>query len=179
MGKLLRSIVSLAIGCAVIAAIGYWYVQPERPLDLTYSELKVRGKLADMIASRKLEVELTEPEVNSLLKKALAAHAQVTPDLEVTGAEFSLEGKEWVADVNLLYKGQWEAAARLYFTMSWQEPYLTAVHTSTKIKRLSVPLDWFRLQPLNVELNDYLPRPAGVRSVAFEEHAVRVGLKLR
>ncbi|WP_282941065.1 hypothetical protein [Paenibacillus sp. RC67] len=179
MGKLLRGIVSLAIVCALLLGAAYWYVQPEQKLDLNYSELPVREKVANMLTSRKLEVQLTEPEVNSLLKKALASHTQVSSDLEITGAQFFLEGSEWVADVNLLYKGQWTFGAKLYFAMSWKEPYLKATHTATKIKEASVPIEWFHLNPLQIQLNDYVPKPAGVRDIAFEDHGLRVGLKLR
>ncbi|GAA4855189.1 hypothetical protein GCM10023310_37650 [Paenibacillus vulneris] len=179
MGKLLRGILSIAIVCALLLGAAYWYVQPARTLDLNYSELEVRNKVANMLTSRKLEVDLTEPEVNSLLKKALAAHPQVGSDLEMTGAEFSLEGNRWVADVNLLYKGQWTFGAKLYFTMSWKEPNMIATHTATQIKEVSIPGTWFQLNPLQIQLNDYVPKPAAVREIAFEEHGVRVGLKLR
>ncbi|MFE5320360.1 hypothetical protein ACFQ88_16750 [Paenibacillus sp. NPDC056579] len=179
MGKLFRGIVTLCVCCALLLALGYWYAQPERPLDLAYSELQIRSKLADMLTSRKLEVQLTEAEVNSLLKKSLAARSQINPDLQITGAQFSLEGNQWIADVNVLYKHQWTFGARMYFAMSWREPYMTAEHTATQIKQITVPASWFQLEPLQIELNDYVPKPAGVRGVAFEEHGVRVGLKLR
>lgn len=179
MGKLLRGIISLAIICALLLVAAYWYIQPAQPLDLHYSELQVRDKVTSMLTNRKLEVELTEPEVNSLLKKALAAHSHVSSDLEITGAQFSLEGSEWVADVNMLYKDQWAFGAKLYFDMSWKEPYLKATHTATKIKEASIPMAWFQLNPLQVQLNDYIPKPAAVREIAFEDHGLRVGLKLR
>lgn len=179
MGKLLRGILSICICCALLLALGYWYAQPDRTLDLAYSELQIRNKVTDMLTSRKLEVQLTETEVNSLLKKALASRTHVNQDLKITGAQFSLEGSQWIADVNLLYKDEWTFGGRLHFAMSWQEPYLTATHTTTQIKQIAVPASWFQLEPLQIELNDYVPKPAGVRGVAFEEHGVRVGLKLR
>lgn len=179
MRKLLRGIVSLCIGCALLAALAYWYVQPDRPLDLAYSELQVRNKLADMIASRKLEVQLTEPEVNSLLKKSLASRTQLNRDTKITGAQFALDGNQWTADVQLLYKDRWTIGATLHFAMKWEDPYVTAIHTATNIKSLPVPASWFQLEPLRIQLNDYVPKPAGVRAVAFEQHGVKVGLKLR
>ncbi|WP_028547528.1 hypothetical protein [Paenibacillus sp. UNC451MF] len=179
MGKLLRGMVSLAIICALLLGAAYWYVQPAKTLDLNYSELQVRDKVTNMLTSRKLEVELTEPEVNSLLKKALAAHTHPSTNVEITGAQFSLEGSEWVADVNLLYKGQWTFGAKLYFDMSWKEPYLKATHTATRIKEAAVPLEWFHLNPLQIQLNDYVPKPAAIREIAFEDHGLRIGLKLR
>jgi len=179
MGKLFRAVLSLAVIAALALAGLYMYVRPTQQLDLAYSELPVRGKIADMLTNRKLEVALTEPEVNSLLKKALAEHAQVQPDVRVTGAQFTLEGDRWIADVNLLYKERWEVGARLYFSMRWQEPNLIASHTETQIKQAEIPLDWFQLEPLTLPLNDYLPKPAGVRGVTFDNHEVKIALKLR
>ncbi|OXM87293.1 hypothetical protein [Paenibacillus rigui] len=179
MGKLFRSVLSLAVVVALLAAAAYWYARPTQALDLAYSELPVRSKLTEILANRKLEVTLNESEVNSLLKKALAAHAEVQEGVRITGARFSLEGDRWIADVNLLYKQQWEVGAKLYFTMQWHEPYLTAVHTGTQIRQAGIPVEWFQLKPLQIPLNDYLPKPAGVRGIAFENHEVKLALKLR
>lgn len=179
MGKLVRTVVSLAVIAVLLLIAVRAYVQPTQSLDLSYSELPVRNKIVDMLKNRKLEVVLNEPEVNDLLKKALAEHAQVQQDVRITGAQFSLQDNVWIADVNLLYKDNWEVGAKLYFSMRWQEPDLIAVHTATQIRQVTLPAEWFQLQPLHIALNDYLPKPAGIRGITFEDHEVKVALKLR
>ncbi|TDF97526.1 hypothetical protein [Paenibacillus piri] len=176
MGKLIRFLLMLALAAALLAGGLYLYAQPQQTLDLNYSDLSIKNKLADMIASRKLEVELTEPEVNNLLKKALAKQSSVRGEVEVTGARFTLNGSEWIADVNLLYQKRWQIGAELMFAVSWQEPYVTVVHTGTRIRQAGIPSEWFRLKPLQVPLNDYMPKLAGVKSIDFLEHGVRLKL---
>jgi hypothetical protein len=179
MGKLLRYGGMLLLVCILLLGVSYAYAQPDRMLDLNYSELSIRSKLEAMLASRRLEVVLTEPEVNDLLKKTLANRAQLREDWTLTGAQFTLEGTQWTADINMMYKEKWPIGAKLFFTVNWQDPYLTAVHTETQIKEISVPIDWFQLQPLQIPLNDYLPKPAGVRNVIFQDNIVRLALRRR
>ncbi|MFD0676458.1 MULTISPECIES: hypothetical protein [unclassified Paenibacillus] len=184
MGKLLRVIIVGVLLIALLAGGLYWYVQPQTTLDLVYTDLSVRNKLAEMLASRKLEVELTEPEVNNLLKKALVARNSSNSnnnEFEITGAQFTLHGNELIADVNLLYKKQWRIGAMLQFTVSWQEPYVMVVHTGTQIRHMHLPPEWFQLKPIQVSLDDYMPKLAGIKSITFLEHSLKLslGLKLR
>ncbi|NHN30276.1 hypothetical protein [Paenibacillus agricola] len=179
MGKLLRYGGTLLLVGMLLLGVSYAYAQPDRMLDLSYSELSIRDKLAAMLANRRMEVVLTEYEVNELLKKTLADRAELRENWTLTGAQFKLKGNEWTADVNLMYKGKWPIGAKLFFTVDWQDPYLTAVHTETQIKQISIPMEWFQLQPLQIPLNDYLPKPAGVRNVTFQDDMVRLALRRR
>jgi hypothetical protein len=179
MGKLLRFGGMLLILGILLLGVAYAYVQPDRMLDLNYSEFSIRDKLTDMLANRRLEVVLSELEVNELLKKILSDRSQLREDWTLTGAQFTLQGSQWTADVNLMYKEKWPVGAKLFFTVNWQDPYLTAVHTATQIKEVSVPMEWFQLQPLQIPLNDYLPKPAGVRNVILQDDTVRLALRRR
>ncbi|MCU6796648.1 MULTISPECIES: hypothetical protein [Paenibacillus] len=179
MGKLLRFVGMLLILCILLLGVSYAYAQPDRLLDLNYSEISVRDKLTDMLANRRLEVVLTESEVNDLLKKTLSSRAQLNEDWKLSGAQFNLKGNQWTADVTLMYKDKWPIGAQLFFTVKWEDPFLTATHTGTQIKQLSVPMDWFQLQPLQIPLNDYLPKPAGIRAVTFQDNVVRLALRRR
>jgi hypothetical protein len=181
MGKLLRGIALIIVLTALLAGGLVWYVQPQQTLDLAYTDLSVKNKLADMLATRKLEVELSESEVNNLLKKAIATQALSHRELEITGAQFALQGNQLIADVNLLYQKQWKVGAVLQFNISWQEPYVTAVHTGTHLRDIDLPLDWFQLKPIQVPLGDYMPKLTGIKGITFLEHGLKlsVGLKLR
>ncbi|MCZ8519219.1 MULTISPECIES: hypothetical protein [Paenibacillus] len=179
MRVLVRTFFLAGVLLVFVAALLLWFVRPQQPLDLTYSELPLKEKAADMIRSRKLEVVLTEGEVNDLLKKAVAARPQVSPNVRMTGAAFHLEGAALSADVRLLYRDRWEAEGRLYFDLVWQDPYLTAVHTGTEIRGFRLPAGMWELDPLQAELNSYLPQAASIRDLHFEEKGVRVGFRLR
>ncbi|WP_261381440.1 hypothetical protein [Paenibacillus cremeus] len=175
----MRTVGGLVVLAVLLAAGLVWYVKPVQPLDLAYTELPLRDKLASMLVTRKLEITLTEAEVNQLLKKALAAHAQVRPDVTITGAKFAQQGDRLVADVNLLVGGQLEAGARLNFDLAWQEPNLIAVHTGTVIKQAAIPPAWFQLAPLQVNVNNYLPQLVAVKGFTFEPSGVKLSFKLR
>jgi hypothetical protein len=179
MGKLLRFGGTLLLVFILLLGVSYAYAQPDRMLDLNYSELSIRDKLENMLVNRRLEVVLTESEVNGLLKKTLASRAQLRDDWTLTGAQFTLKGTQWMADINLMYKEKWPIGAQLFFTVNWEDPFLTAIHTDTQIKQISVPMSWFQLEPLQIPLNDYLPRPAGVRNVTFQDNIVRLALRRR
>ncbi|MCZ8517136.1 hypothetical protein O9H85_33255 [Paenibacillus filicis] len=176
---LLKGLTGLVFLCVVLLAVTLWYVQPNQKLDLSYAELPMKDKVFSMLMSRKLEVTLSEQEVNDLLKKALAQHTQVKPGVTLTGARFYLQGERLTADVNLLVQGSYLAEATLDFELGWEEPNLTAIHTGTRIKDIRVPLGWFRLEPLRLPLNDYLPRRLTVRDIGFSGSTVKVGFKLR
>ncbi|WP_426448900.1 hypothetical protein ACP26L_29625 [Paenibacillus sp. S-38] len=179
MRVLMKTIFLTGAVLVIAAALLLWFVRPPQPLDLTYKELPLREKALDMLRSRKLEVTLTEAEVNELLKKALAASPQVSANVRITGARFYLEGEALSADVQLLYRNRWEAGGRLFFDLAWQDPYLTAVHTGSAIRGLHLPDAWFRLQPLQTDLNSYLPQAAAIRDLHFEPDGVRLSFRLR
>nr|WP_245247433.1 MULTISPECIES: hypothetical protein [unclassified Paenibacillus] len=162
-----------------LAAGVLWFVRPAEPLDLSYGQLDLRGKLTDMLMSRRMETVLTEREVNDLLKQALTHRPEVRPGVTLTGAAFVLQGERLSADVNLLVQQRLEVGAKLWFELSWKEPYLTALHTGTEIRGRSVPLEWLRLEPLRIELNEYLPTRISIREMAFEGSTVRLSLKMR
>ncbi|MGF9713751.1 hypothetical protein [Paenibacillus naphthalenovorans] len=175
----IKRLAALAVILALLAAGAAWYVRPAKPLDLSYVQPDLRGKLTAMLSTRRPEMVLTGREVNDLLKQALSARPELHPGVLVTGAAFALQDERLSADVNLLVRQRLEAGARLWFKLSWTEPYLTAVHTGTEIRGISVPLEWFRLDPLQLDLNADLPKQLRIREVAFEGSTVRLSFNIR
>lgn len=179
MSVFIKRFIALAAALALLAAGAAWYVRPSAPLDLSYGQLQLRDKLAGMLMSRSLEMVLTEREVNDLLKQALARKPEVRPGVLVTGAAFSLQGAQLSADVNMLVRQRLEAGMQLRFELGWSAPYLTALHTATSIRGTSVPLEWFRLEPLRVDLDAYVPKHVSIRELAFEGSGVRLRFSIR
>lgn len=179
MKKIIRGIMVVVFSCVLLTAGAVWYIQPVKKMDLAYSELPLVNKAASILLNRKPEVVLSEQEVSNLLKKALAQHPAIDPHVTVTGAEFFLQGQRLTANMNLLLYDRLEAGATLFFDLSWQEPYLMMEHTGTEIRQAAIPLKWFQLEPRQIQLNDFLPKPMTVRDVAFEGSSVKISLKLR
>ncbi len=179
MRSLFKGIAAIVIAGALLAAGALWYVQPQEALDLSYDDLPVREKLAAMVIRQKPEAVLTEQEAGNLLKKALVRRPELRPGVKVTGARFFLQGERLAADVTLLLQDRWKVGARLNFDLAWHEPYLTAVHTGTVVRDVAVPSAWLSLRPIEVDLNDYMPRHVAIRGVAFEGSTVRVTFGLR
>lgn len=177
--KAVKALIAVLIIGALAGAAALWYVKPAEALDLSYAPLRLDDKLAALLLERKFEVSLSESEVDSLIKKSLAARPRVHPDATVTGARFTLRDGTLVADVNLLVKERWPASAKLRFELAWQEPVLTIRHVGTNIRQASLPLDWFQLDPIDIRLDSYMPRHIGIRSVSFDGSDMKLQLKLR
>ncbi|PZE21362.1 hypothetical protein [Paenibacillus xerothermodurans] len=179
MRQLLRALIGLAIILGLAAGGLYYYVQPAEPLDLNFSAISLRDELNHIMANRRLQVELSEREVDSLLKMALVTYPPQQKDIEITGARFRILNDHMIADANLLYRERWEIGATLHFTLDWKDPYLIATHTGTNIKQLQVPPGWFQLEPIRFAPNEHLPMPLAVRNIQFLERRVLVDLKVR
>lgn len=177
--KALKALVVVLIIGALAGAAALWYVKPAEALDLSYAPLRLDDKLAAMLLERKFEISLSEGEVDSLIKTSLAAKPRIHPDATVTGARFTLQDGTLAADVNLLVKERWPAGVKLRFELAWQEPVLTIRHVGTDIRQVPLPPDWFRLDPFDIRLEDYMPRPVGIRSVSFAGSEMKLQLKLR
>ncbi|MDQ1912217.1 hypothetical protein RAC89_17660 [Paenibacillus sp. GD4] len=169
--------------CVMLAAVALWYVRPEQELDLAFAQLKLEDQAAEMLRTRKLEVVLSEAEINDLLKEQLAqkqlSSAGPPPKGRITGASFSLQGNLLIADVNVLVREQWKVGAKLQFRLEWQDPYLVATHTDTHIKAMNIPLSWYEVKPLKLAVNNKLPKLIAVRNVEFQEKQINISFRLR
>lgn len=177
--RLFYTIVVL-ICLGVLAVWGaVWYVKPRQTLDLSYEEISVGAIMLDMLKTRKFEVQLTERDVDHLIKKKLAQNNKLPHDIMITGAKFELRGNQLAADVNLVWDYKVHAGTKLFFTLDWADPDIVAVHTRTSIRDLDIPAGWFQLESIRIPLDEGLPNIAAVKSVAFDDKLIRIGLKLK
>ncbi|UJF32143.1 hypothetical protein [Paenibacillus hexagrammi] len=180
MKKLVIFLVTAAMLVACFVAL-IRYVRPAQALDLNYVEVSAGDKIAAMLASRKLELVLTEADIDNLLKKQLAASAangQLPPQIRIEGAQAKLHGDVLEADVNLRWKDRLPIGAKLFFTLSWNRPNIELIHTRTQIKDVKLPPAWLQLATVQIPIEAQLPKLIGVKEVQFEEDAVRIHLKL-
>lgn len=160
------------MSCAILVFAAVQYVQPEGNLDLTYTEISLSYKIVEMIKRRQLSVTLNEAEVNDLLKKVLSQHPQPAEHIQIVGATFDTYGDQMIADVHMKYRGKWDIGAKLYFLLSWNNPSITVTHVRTDVKSIHVPSGLLQLNPISINLNDYLPRLIGVKDVRFEKEQI-------
>ncbi len=170
---------SVLLLAVALAAAGLWLVKPTERLDLAYEPLRIQDQVKEMLLNRRFEAVLSESEVDSLIKRRLSAQPQVMKGGRITGARFTLHNDELQADVHLLLQERWAVGARLTFALSWEAPYMVVTHTGTDLRGLPLPVSWFRLEPIRIEPDAYIPGPLGVKGMTFEGSEVRLQLQLR
>ncbi|MEK8127762.1 hypothetical protein WMW72_07505 [Paenibacillus filicis] len=175
----IKKIIILALLLAVGAAALLWLVRPKEQLDLAYRPLRLQDQVKEMLLNRKFEAVLSEAEIDSLIKKRLSSQPQIRPEVRITGARFTMQDNGLQADVNLLLDERWPVGARLFFTSAWEAPYLVIRHTGTEVRGLTLPADWFKLPPIRIAPDDYIPGPLGVKGLTFEGKQLMLQLKLR
>ncbi|MDR6554884.1 hypothetical protein [Paenibacillus qinlingensis] len=175
--KLMFAILTLAVIAAVMLVIVIQYVKPTESLDLQYKEISISNKIAEMILSRKLEVRLSEEDVNQLLKKQLASHTQLPHDFRMEGATLNLQGSMVEADVNVRWHERIPIGALALFTLSWEPPNLVIQHVNTQIKNWQLPSSWLQLAPVEIPLQSHLPKLIGIKNVVFEDKSILIQLK--
>ncbi|SDP12437.1 hypothetical protein SAMN04487897_1388 [Paenibacillus sp. yr247] len=153
------------------------HVKPTEALDLDYKEIAIGSKIADMIKNRKLEVQLTEQDLNDLVKKQLAAHKALPNDIRIEGAKLTLQGSNLEADLNVRWHEQVSIGAKMMFTLAWNPPNLVIQHRNTQVKGIQIPSEWLPLVPMEIPIEDHLPILVGVKNVVFEEKAMIIQLK--
>lgn len=177
--KLAVALIIVVTIAGLLLFAGLRYVSPVQELDLRYEQVSMADQLMDMWKARRFEIEITEDELNHLLKKQLQQNTMLSEQWQVTGAQFHLQGNEGIADVNLMYASRYPVGMKLYFELKWQEPELTAAHKRTELKQWSVPAAWFSLEPLSVNMNEYLPALVKVKHVDFSGDSIKLTFGLR
>lgn len=166
----------LAIVLAVGAAV--WYAKPTEALDLAYEPVSIAQKALDMVKARKLEVRLSERDLNDLLKKQLAEHAQLRPNVTIEGARFEQHGNRITAYVNLKAYGGVAVGAAVDFTLAWRAPELIVSPTAVRVRGLPVPSALLPLEPIVLRTDESLPPLVAIKDVRFEENGITVAFQV-
>lgn len=179
MKKFLITVIVL-LSIVIVAIWGAaWYVRPSKSLDLKYEEVPIGGMILNMVKLRKPEVQLTEQDVNNLIKKRLEQNKELPHQMSLKGASFELQGERLEADVNVLWDHKVHVGGKLYFQLAWSPPNIEIVHTGTRIKDISLPAEWFQIAPIRIPVEDQLPDRIGINQVSFDPNVIRIGLKLK
>jgi hypothetical protein len=176
--KLLYTLFIILIVIALLIAGLLIYIKPERELDWSYSKVSLTDKAKQMITSFKTELNLSEEEINNLLKEQLADKAKLPNDTEITGMQFDLQGSTAFADVNLLWKGLVEAGAQIKFDLEWKEGTLMMKHSQTNVKAISIPATYFKIPDVEIPINKMLPKMVAIKDLSFEPDHIHIKFKL-
>ncbi|WNQ12767.1 hypothetical protein MJA45_06965 [Paenibacillus aurantius] len=179
MKRLLLVLLVLVLAAAGLAAAAVWYVRPAESLDLAYREVDFNSKFKDLIRNRQFAVEITDSELENLLKKRLSENPNLAPGVTVTGARLERDKDIVNIHVNLLYRGKVRAGLVLRYDLSWQSPNLTAVFRGASVRGFTIPEGWLNPGDFKIGVNEQLPSALGVREIVFGDRAVTVWLKLR
>lgn len=162
-----RFLLGILVLLLVIIGAAVWFVYPTQSMDMRYRSVDFKDKLMTMVSNRDTRMKLSTEEVGELSKKNMVKYMS-THDLgvDITGADFVMNGTTMTARMN----GKWGVlpfGAVLRFQMSAEGSYLHLAHESTTIRGVEIPLNVFRLDPIQISLKDYLPDLVTVKNVKF------------
>ncbi|GAA3408506.1 hypothetical protein ACFFNY_07275 [Paenibacillus hodogayensis] len=176
--KTMIGLAVLLLAIVVLCGAAIMYVKPTEALNLDYEQVPVAQKALEMIKARKLEVRLSERDLNDILKKQLAARAKIGPNATIEGARFEQRGSRLTAYVNIRTVGGIAVGGAIDFTLEWKSPELIVRPTEPRIRGLSVPDAWLPLEPIVIRADELLPPLVTIKDVRFEDAGITIAFKL-
>ncbi|MEF2967538.1 hypothetical protein V3851_17055 [Paenibacillus sp. M1] len=178
MGKRRLVIGFLLLAVVLFLAAALLYIRPAENLDLQYSDISWKDKLRHMAETRKAELTLSEQELNQLAKRELNEYiAEHTLPVQITGAEFHLNGEHLTADLNLAW-GALDAGVAADYRMEYTGGGLTLTPESLAVRNLSLTPDAFGLEPIVIDFGTYLPDIVEVKDMSFPGKSVKMEFAL-
>ena len=148
------------------------YIRPSDNLDLNYSNISIADKILENVQKRSLDIELTQREVNNLIKKNLIP--EYSEDITIKGADFQLRDGGIIALLHIKYRGVVDAQIVADYDLTWNKPNLQLVPVSLAMKKIKLPVQL--LEPINVPIE--LPADDIVSIKTMNVTTVSVKLKL-
>jgi hypothetical protein len=174
------SIIVIVLLIAVAAGGGLWlrsYVAPTEKLDLAYDRISIKDKAIEMVQKRKLEIVLSEADVNNLIKSQLQSgdSESLPPDTTLDGARFELNGDKLIAHLNMTYRNILPLGMLATYKMTWQAPNLIIEPLSLTVKNYDLGQD--RLERIVVPIE--LPSLISIRDIQFQGNQIVIQLQLQ
>lgn len=179
MMKGLRRLLIGLLLLIVLLGLGLWgglrYIAPQESLDLVAEPFRLGSKVQELLRGGRLELLLTEADVDSLIKSELQAKPMIAPEAEMTGARIELSGDRAIVHANVMYREQIPIGVVAAYRLSWQAPELVAEPESLHIRSIRLPSD--KLDTLRFSFADQLPDILEIGEVSFESDGIRIALK--
>ena len=167
MKRFILTLASLVVVVVLLGAAMAWYVRPTQALDLNYQEVDLQKKIESMVLETSLTIPLTDEELNNLFKQELNRNTEPVPHIRITGAHFSREGNELIADLNVLFREKVPAQIQLVYQLEWHSPDLKLLFVDARIKGKGIPGNWFNPGDILIPIEDKLPPFIIIKSVDF------------
>jgi len=179
MKKWIRRLFFFLIVLIILAGLAVWgvlrYIAPQDKLDLQAHSIDIGEKVKEMALQTKLELALSEEDVNSLVKQQLIDQPQIAPDVRLMGARFELQRDQLTAHINVKYRNQIPVGAVATYRLIYEQPILIAVPQGLHIRSIRLPYD--SLDELVIPLGELLPKMIEIDSVNFDPDQIRIGFK--
>ncbi|WP_168118699.1 hypothetical protein [Paenibacillus sp. HB172176] len=179
MGRWLRRLIVTLLVLIVVAGGACWwfisYISPDEKLDMSYQSIDMGEKIMDMIGRRKLELVLTEADVNNLIKMNMKR--ELADNIVLDGAKFELEQDALHAVLNVNYHNLVPAQIDVDYRLEWKQPNIVLYPQAIAVKGIDLPLSMLEVVEAPIQL------PAGnrvkIENVAFGPQEIRVKFKLQ
>ncbi|MGG1633971.1 hypothetical protein [Paenibacillus sp. NRS-1760] len=191
MGKTLkRLLMSFIVILLLLGGALWWfllYIAPDEPLDMSYAPIDVKEKALDMVKKMKLELVLTESDINHLIKMNMkdelaisrpeSTHQEIAKAIHLDGANFDLEENRLIAQMNITYKNKIPARLDAVYSLDWESPNIILKPQSLSVKAIQLPLSMLEtiVIPLDLPAQDVVT----VRDVQFENNQIKIRFKLQ
>lgn len=179
MRKWLGRLLMLIFVLIVLAGLGVWgalrYASPQEELDLAAEPIRLDSKVQDLVTSGELVLELTEADVESLIKSELQEDPQLGPDVLLTGARVELSTDRLTVHANLKYREQIPVGAVATYRLAWEHPNLLAIPEGLHIRSIRLP--YSGLDTIMVPVAGQLPDFLEIGEVTFDTDTIRIELE--
>lgn len=178
MSKSRLTIGLILILLIVLVTSAVLYIRPTQQHDLSFSTISWQDKLKGMAETRRAEIIITEQEVNQLAKKELVEYqANNSLPVVVSGADFKLYGNRLTSEMNV-NRGFIEAGITANFRLNYSSGKLVLYPESMAIRGISLSPEAVGLEPVEINIQEYLPDVVKVEEVEFLGKSIKLKFSL-
>ena len=172
--RLVAWLIALLLVVVIITVSLLFYIRPADNLDLNYSNLSIADKILENVQKRSLDIELTQREVNNLIKKNLIP--EYSEDITIKGADFQLRKGGIIALLHIKYKGMVDAQIVADYDLIWNSPNLQLQPVSLAMKKIKLPVQL--LEPINVPIELPADDIVTIKTMSVTTESVKLKLGL-
>ena len=176
--KILKRIVVwlmiLLLMAVIISITLIIYIRPAASHDLNYSNISIADKVMENVQKRSLDIELSERDVNNLIKKNLLA--DYSEDITIKGADFQLRQGGIKALLHIKYKGLIDAQIEADYDLVWNSPTLQLQPASLAMKKIKLPV--LLLDSINIPIELPADDIVSIKKINVTADSVKLKLGL-
>jgi len=172
--RLFAWLMALILLAVIIAVSLIIYIRPAASLDLNYSNLSITDKVMENVKKRSLDIELSERDVNNLIKKNLTP--DYSEDITIKGADFQLRQGGIKALLHIKYKGLIDAGVEADYNLVWSNGILQLQPASLAMKKIKLPAAL--LETINIPIELPADDIVNIKNISATADSVKLKLGL-